>query len=232
MTDKFEKEMIATAFITGSRRGIGAKIAHHFATNLDHRVITHSSSSAVCKENSNSDHIICNFEDPWAVKQMLLESQLQDVEILVNNASAFIKDSLDFVTVESLQKHFNIGVFTPLILSSKLPKLKHIINILDGRIMHNNDYFLSYTLAKKSLADATKTCAKVLAKSGVRVNGIALGFISRNKHQSIDIYNDLVASTPLGIQSNIDELLQCIDMLLACNSATGNIIHLDSGMHL
>lgn len=216
-----------TAFVTGSLHGLGAKIAAYLA-DVGCNVITHSSKN---NEDSNSKkHIVCNFTNPKQVHNSI--EKLQNVEILINNASEFKKDDIDSVTFQNLQNHFMVGAFTPLILSSKLPKLKHIINILDGRICKHDSYFLSYTLCKKTLAEITKISAKSLASAGIRVNGIALGYVMRSENQKQDVYKKLVSQTPLGLESTISELLNCIEMLLNSSSITGNIIYLDSGMHL
>lgn len=224
------------ALVTGSANSgrIGLGIAN-FLSSIGYEVITHSSgknadAAKSLRVNDNSNHFICDFTDPLQVDDFV--AKIKDVELLVNNASLFVKDDLDSVSFKNLQDHFMIEVFTPLILISRLKKLKNVINILDGRIASNDDYFLSYTLAKRSMGDIIKVCAKKLASRSVRINGIALGYVIYNSDKPKSVYNKMLKETPLGVETAMPELLECIDMILSSNSLTGNITHLDSGMHL
>lgn len=219
-----------TAFVTGSTKGIGKEILIYLESELKYKVISHSSKAKDAAVNRRNKHIVCDFTKPERIFEII--DSLQEVEVLINNASLFKNDDITSITFQYLYKHFMVDAFAPLMLTAKLPKLRNVINILDGRIIKNDDYFLSYTLAKKSLASITKTTAKSMASKGVRVNGIALGYLVRHHNQNIHLYKKLVSETPLGIETEPQELLNCIEMLLDCGSATGNIIHLDSGMHL
>ena len=214
------------ALVTGASKRVGLKIAEHLIQN-GYSVVIHSS-KPVAQKSDKFEYVTSDFRDPNQVE--LLLSELQDVDLLINNASFFSKDDFSTISIENLQNSFSVNLFTPLILTAKLKNLKNVINILDSSTDKNDDYFLSYKLAKRSLTDLTKIAANALNKKQCRANGIALGFIETPSGVSDHVYQKLLSETPLGIETKISELLTCIDTILSCESMTGNVIYLDSGV--
>ena len=98
------------------------------------------------------------------------------IDILINNASIFSKDSLSINPQEYL-KEFAINFFSPFELIRQFAEQNRegvVLNILDRRILANEIMCLPYSLSKKSLAELTYAAALELAPK-IRVNAIAPG---------------------------------------------------------
>lgn len=220
MKNKFSK-----ALVTGSSKRIGKDIADHLEKS-GLTVLRHTHKLPVPSPN----FLYADFTVAGAVDGLV--EKCQDVEILINNAAMFCKDTFFDFDPELLIAHYNVNVVAPLTLISHLPNLKAVVNILDASILHNEDRMLSYSLSKRTLMDSTKIAALALAKRGIRVNGIALGFALYNEDKPREIYEKLIDATPLKRETTQRELLAALDLALHSPSQTGSIIFLDSGASL
>ena len=142
--------------ITGSATRIGAAIAKSLA-NYDVKITLHYNKSAkeVKKlktelENLGSDVFLIKADlsimsqtkkiIPIAFKMM------KGLDCLINNASVFEKDDLINFSEKSFNKHINVNLQAPAILSQNFKKyLKskkgNIINIIDQRIFKLTPFF-------------------------------------------------------------------------------------------
>ncbi|MCM8531500.1 MAG: SDR family NAD(P)-dependent oxidoreductase [Lentisphaeraceae bacterium] len=97
--------------------------------------------------------------------------------ILINNASTYFRRGLNNFTNEELLEDYTINFFSPLALMREFNKHSgygSIINILDKRVNHIEPEAGPYSLAKKSLRDATLACAQEWYPN-IRVNAVAPG---------------------------------------------------------
>ena len=153
---------------------------------------------------------------------------------LVNSAAIFQSLSLEITSLEDWQKHLQINLTTPFLLSQafvkQAPEEARIVNILDWRALRPGADHFPYTISKAALAAMTKSMAVSLAPK-IIVNGLALGAIlppSDGKAKP-----DLLKNVPAGRWAEEQEVEQALLFALTCPAyITGEIIHVDGGRHL
>ena len=163
---------------------------------------------------------------------------LGPLSCLVNNASIFEMDKIDSVSAESWDRHQNINLRAPLLLSqafaAQLPAEAAegaIVNLLDQRIWRLTPYFLSYTVSKTGLWTLTRTLAMALAPR-IRVNGIGPGPTLQSERQTPEQFARQQALTPLGRGAAPEEIAAAVLFILSARAMTGQMLALDGGQHL
>ena len=150
---------------------------------------------------------------------------------LVNNASVFTKGNLDNQTHFCKTHHINVSV--PYLLSlhfSEIIKTGWIINITDVNISHNVTY-QNYRISKRMLTETTLQQALSMAPK-IRVNAIAPGAILPSNQTDDNYFNDLKEKAPLKRNGDLESIQQAFSFLVENKCVTGQIIYVDSGVHL
>ena len=166
-----------------------------------------------------------------------LPDSFAPVQILVNSAAVFPKDTLADLTLEGWSQTLRINLRAPVLLTQafvrSLPDDLEgaVVNITDWRTERPYRTHFSYTISKGALDTFTRTAALQLAPR-VRVNGIALGAMLPPEGASDAYWENVLATVPLkragGTASAADTLLY----LLHNDFITGEIIRLTGGAHL
>ena len=232
--------------ITGGATRIGAAIAKKLSGNKVEIVIHFNKSRtkaiALKKElekNGTKIHLVKgNLNKEEDIKKIIKSSKknLKYFDCLINNASMFENDKLENFSSESWNKHLNINLKAPAILTREFAKNvkgknNNVINIIDQRVFKLTPFFFSYTLSKTGLYTLTKTSAMSLAPK-IRVNGIAPGPTIKNKRQSKIHFKKQFLATPLKQQVNVNEIANAVDFFIKTSSITGQVISIDSGQSL
>jgi NAD(P)-dependent dehydrogenase (short-subunit alcohol dehydrogenase family) len=155
---------------------------------------------------------------------------------LVNNASIFEPLSWDNTSLEDWDRHIQINLTSPFILSQEFAKSLlpgtngRIVNLLDWRALRPGADHFPYTISKAGLAAMTKSMAQALAPQ-ISVNGLALGAIlPPNDVQKND---SVLSQVPAGRWGSLEEVNKAMVFLLTGpDYITGEIIHIDGGRHL
>ena len=232
--------------ITGGATRIGAAIAKKLSGNKVEIVIHFNKSRikaiALKKElekNGTKIHLVKgNLNKEEDIKKIIKSSKkyLKYFDCLINNASMFENDKLDNFSSESWDKHLNINLKAPALLTREFAKNvkgknNNVVNIIDQRVFKLTPFFFSYTLSKTGLYTLTKTSAMSLAPK-IRVNGIAPGPTIKNKRQSKIHFKKQFLATPLKQQVNVNEIANAVDFFIKTSSITGQVISIDSGQSL
>ena len=232
--------------ITGGATRIGAAIAERLSGHKVEMVIhfnrSYTNAIALKKKLENNGTKVYlvkgNLSKEEDIKKIVKNSKmnLKYFDCLINNASMFENDKLENFSSDSWNKHLNINLKAPAILSKEFAKNikgknNNIINIIDQRVFKLTPFFFSYTLSKTGLYTLTKTSAMSLAPK-IRVNGIAPGPTIKNKRQSKVHFKKQFLSTPLKQQVNVNEISNAIDFFIKNSSITGQVISIDSGQSL
>jgi len=232
--------------ITGGATRIGASIAKKLSGNKVEIVIHFNKSRtkaiALKKElekNGTKIYLVKgNLNNEEDIRKIIKSSKkyLKYFDCLINNASMFENDKLENFSSESWDKHLNINLKAPALLTREFAKNvkgknNNVINIIDQRVFKLTPYFFSYTLSKTGLYTLTKTSAMSLAPK-IRVNGIAPGPTIKNKRQSKIHFKNQFLATPLKQQVNVNEISNAVDFFIKTSSITGQVISIDSGQSL
>ncbi len=241
-------EIDKTALITGAAKRVGRSLALYLA-NQGWHIAAHYNQSRL-EAKSLADEI-----ESLGKRCVILEADLQNVaevesllpranaalgqvELLINNAAVFEKDSIKTLCAESWQRHQAINQLAPLLLTrsfaQQLPVATsgNVVNLLDGVWGWSlSPDFLSYTASKQGLHFLTEFLAKVLAPQ-IRINGIALGPILPGQQDAEDTFARIADSAPLKRNSNLEDVYKALSYILSAPTLTGQIIAIASGLHL
>lgn len=234
-----------TFLVTGAARRLGRVFALAIAKEGGNVVIHHGHSPAEANEVAELARnlgvkawvIEGDLSNPQTAESLLNQAwELAPLDGLVNNAAIFENRDLWQTDLETWQRHLNINLTAPFLLSRHFAALLpasqsgRIINILDWRALRPGSDHLAYTISKAALAALTRSLALALAPRIV-VNGIALGAILPPSDGNVK--DDLLTSIPARRWASIEEVEQTLIFLLdAPMYITGEIIHLDGGRHL
>ena len=175
-----------TAIITGASGGIGFELVNRFL-NSGWRVIAISRNSKEL-EKIKSEHMVLLKAD-ISIKQEReriekICSTFSDINIVINNAGAFLKKDFLLITEEELSNIFNVNIFAPFHLIQKLiPILNttnraHIVNIgsmggFQGSVKFSG--LTAYSSSKFAIAGLTELLAEEFKNENISFNCLAIG---------------------------------------------------------
>jgi len=236
------------ALITGAAARIGAATATLLHEN-GYRVIIHYNNSvenanalanSLNNKRENSARILeANLMDSEAVSALADRSIAAwgQLDLLVNNASAFYPTPLETITEEQWQELFASNAMAPLLLARSTTDMLRqqqgcIINISDTHVRRGLKNHSIYIMAKSALEGMTRTMARDLAPE-VRVNAIAPGAILWAENGN-DLSHEMKAAIIDGISlKRMGEPLDIANavLFLAGNASyiTGQVLHVDGG---
>jgi NAD(P)-dependent dehydrogenase (short-subunit alcohol dehydrogenase family) len=241
------KSRHGAALVTGAARRIGREIALalaadgwdvavHYATSRDdaQRTVAEIEQLGRRAVAVNRDLGI-----EAGVKSLVAEaaSELGPVTCLVNNASLFEHDDATSFGTDRFVNAMRTNVAAPVLLARALHDQVPadargvVINLLDQKLANPNPDFLSYTLSKAALQEATTLLAMALAPR-VRVVGVAPGLTLVSGNQSEQGFEQAHARTPLGRSSTPADIAQAVVYLARASAVTGTTLLVDGGQHL
>ncbi len=159
------------------------------------------------------------------------------VQILVNSAAIFPKDTLADLTVEGWSQTFRVNLRSPILLTQAfaraLPDDRHgaVVNVTDWRTERPYLTHFSYTVSKGALDTFTRTAAIQLAPR-IRVNAMALGAMLPPEGASDEYWQSVLATVPLQRSGGTEVAADTLLYLLHNDFITGEIIRLTGGAHL
>ncbi|MDO9023357.1 SDR family oxidoreductase [Zwartia sp.] len=161
---------------------------------------------------------------------------------VVNNASLFDYDDASTFGTARLDAHMHVNLAAPVALARDLHRARMqsaqtfdhpavVINLLDQKLSNPNPDFLSYTLSKAALLEATRLLAQALAPQ-VRVVGLAPGITLVSGDQTVEGFQDAHRMTPLGKSSTPGDIAAAVVYLASAHAITGTTLYVDGGQHL
>jgi len=238
------------ALITGADSGIGRAVAALFAREgadvavlylCEHddaaktrQIVEGEGRRAITIAGDIGDKQFCE----KAVKQTV--DQLGRLDILVNNAGEQHADKdIRDITEDQLRRTFQTNIFGMFFLTqAALPHLKKgsaIINTTSETTYEGSKLLLDYSATKGAIVGFTRSLAKNLVKSGIRVNGVAPGPIwtplNPSGGQPPEKVPEFGKDTPMGRPGQPNEVAPSF-LFLACEDSsymTGQVLHPDGG---
>lgn len=225
--------------VTGGARRIGAAIVRHLVS-AGHQVAVHHHDShdeaeALAAELGvalvTAD--LADAAETRGLVQAAAEVLGGPVEGLVNNASLFAWDALPVADYAGLDRHMHVNLGAPLLLASALATQTGlgqgaIVNLLDQKLDNPNPDFLTYTLSKAGLAEATRLLAMALAPR-IRVNAVSPGISLPSLDQSEAEFAKASTQNLLERQVDLGDIARTVEHLLTTRSITGQNVFVDCG---
>lgn len=238
-----------TVLITGAARRVGQHLALTAAQAGADVIVHHANSPEAAQSTAvrireigrQAWVIQADFQNPAEVEGLVERAfGLSPLFAIVHNAAIFEPLDLVHTSLEDWQRHFNINLTAPFLLSRDFARLLptgapgRMVTILDWRALRPLGDHFPYTISKAALAAMTRSLAAALAPN-ITVNGLALGAILPPSDGGKTGSNTdwVKTEVPAGRWAELDEVGQALLFLLDGPAyITGEIIHVDGGRHL
>lgn len=239
------------ALITGGDSGIGRAAAVRFAREgaklavvyLEETADAEETERLVTEEGSECLLIKGDIGSEGFCKRAVEKTAKRygRLDILVNNAAEqHPQESIEDITQKQLEGTFRTNIFSMFYLTkAALPHLRkqkgsNVVNVTSVTAYRGSPQLLDYSATKGAIVSFTRSLSGLLAKEGIRVNGVAPG----------PIWTPLIPSTfppekvakfggdtPLGRAGQPWEVASAILFLASveANYMTGQVLHVNGG---
>jgi len=236
--------MSGVAVVTGGSRGIGAAAVRAFCA-AGYRVAffyrENDGAAAMLAENTGAISLKADVADRRQVHEAFAQvrARLGAVDVLINNAGIAQFRLFDEISDEDWRRMMSVnldGVFycaqavAPEMISRKSGC---ILNVSSVWGILGASCEAHYAASKGAVIALTRSLAKELGPSGIRVNCVAPGVIRTDMNRDLDeeALGDLAGRTPLGRLGEASEVADAL-VFLAGESAsfiTGQVLGVDGG---
>jgi len=242
-----------TAFVTGSSRGIGWEVARTLAAHgADVAINGHSHPDQLAAQAGGLAQefgvrtlsLAGNVADPEVVKgfYQALFKAWKRLDIMVNNAGVLEDALLGMITPELVDRVLGVnakGAIYNLQGAARLMsrhKAGSIVNVSSIIGTHGNEGQAVYGASKAALLGLTRSAAKELAPTGIRVNAVAPGYIDTDMIRSLppEVHAQRLAQIGMGRIGTPEDVARVVLFLASDLSTyvTGQVIGVDGGMRI
>lgn len=227
--------------VTGAGRGIGRAIAENFVKEgaivyaLDIR-------EEDLKWTDGSDAVhsvpldICDFN---AVKSAIvgIKKEYGHIDVLVNNAGLISYEMMSMIDYDKFRKMIEVNVVALINLMQLAARIMmrqqsgSIINMASMVAVKGAAGQLSYSATKGAVISATKSAAKELAQSHIRVNAIAPGMVGTERFKAVleEKFSQKINDIPFGRLAEPQDIANAALYLASDMSSyvTGQVLGVD-----
>ena len=236
-----------TAIITGGAKGIGKSIVESLAKSNLNVVFSYNTSEKEAFELKNTlcsqgFSVYCIKADVTVridVKNLVnyTLNTFGNIDILINNAGISQTKLFQDITDSDWHSMLNTNLTSAFYTSQEV--VSTMINNKSGCIINISSIWgitgaaceTHYSVSKAGLDALTKSLAKELGPSNIRVNSIAPGYIQTdmNKNYSTSEINNIKNEIPLERLGNPIDVARCVAWLIEDEYTTGQVISINGG---
>lgn len=235
------------AIVTGASKGIGREIAKNLARQNIKVIANYNRSEEKAiklkeeleKEGIEIDIVKADVSKRQDVKKMIKYTinKYKKIDILINNAGISEYKLFTEETDEDWNRVINNNLYSAFITSQEVipnmikNKKGCIINISSIWGMVGASMEVLYSISKAGMDGLTKSLAKELGPSNIRVNSIAPGIINTDmcKDFSEQELKDIKEEIPLQKIGEPSDVSKCVNWLINEEYTTGQIISINGG---
>ena len=234
--------------VTGASKGIGRNIAEELAKQ-GHNVLLNYIKSEIeaekikeylKKEGYSIEIFKADVSNRDEVREMIkfAMNRFSRIDVLINNAGISQIKEFTQITQEDWNEMINTnltGTFnvTQEVVNNSMIKNKEglIINISSIWGIKGGSCEVHYSASKAGIDGLTKSLAKELGLSNIRVNSIAPGFIKTEMNEKLneEDVNSIVDEIPLNKVGYPQNITKCVQWLIEDEYTTGQVISIDGG---
>ena len=234
------------AIVTGASRGIGAEIVKTLSKSNYTVVLNYNKSKDLAEKISNEFENVYTFKadvSKYEEVKSLINFTIEKfgkVDLLVNNAGIDLIKPINDTSLEDFDNVLKTNLYSAFYSSKEASK--YMINQKSGHIINISSIWgligasceMAYSVSEAGLDAMTKSLAKELGLSNIRVNSIAPGIIETemNSFLSEDEKNELYKEIPLGKMGSTNEVASCVLFLENNLYITGQILQVNGGWNM
>ena len=234
------------AIVTGASRGIGRAIARSLAKKDYIVIANYNKSEDEAKklkiESTNIDIFKADVSKREQVKELINYTikKYGKIDVLVNNAGIDQEKMFQDITDEDWNEIINVNLYSVFCVTQEA--IKNMIQNKSGCIINISSIYgtnggacaAAYSATKAGIDGITKSLAKELGPSNIRVNSIAPGCINTdmNKFLSEEELNEIKNETPLQKIGEGIDIARCVEWLVEDKFTTGQVISINGGWQI
>ncbi len=242
--------MQKVAIVTGASKGIGRQIAKTLAMQEIKVIANYNKSEQQAKELKQElqdkgfdiDIVQADVSTKQGVEKLVNYTieKYRKVDILVNNAGIAKPGLIIDVTDEDWQELINTNLYSAFAMSREVAK--SMINSKCGLIINISSIWgevgasmeVVYSITKAGLDALTKSLAKELGPSNIRVNSISPGIINTNMNSNLtnEELAEIKDEIPLEKIGEPEDISKCVKWLIEDNYTTGQVISINGGWNI
>ncbi|RZO86411.1 MAG: 3-oxoacyl-ACP reductase FabG [Oceanococcus sp.] len=233
------------ALVTGGGTGIGAACCRELA-DLGFRVAIHYRSSAdkaqsLAAELPDAFCIQADISDETQIEELLatIKAQAGRLDVLVNNAGYNVNAPTSMMKLADYDAVAAVSRGSWYL--SKLALRRFMLRKKSGRIINissvvghtGNPGQVPYTMVKAGIDAMSKSLAKEVSGTDIRVNSVAPGFIATDMTEELpeDVSQALLASIPMGRMGQAQDIAEVVGFLATRASyINGSVVHVNGGL--
>lgn len=247
MEENQEKNILnKVAIVTGGSKGIGASIVKKLSQN-DYSVILNYNTSKIEAEkialtNKNIHLFKADVSNYFEVQSLVnyAITNFGKIDLLVNNAGIDLIKTINDTSIEDFDNILKTNLYSAFYTSKEVTK--YMINQKFGSIINISSIWgligasceMAYSVSKAGLDAMTKSLAKELGPSNIRINSIAPGIIDTdmNKFLNEEEKKSIISEIPLEKIGNVSDISECVLFLANSSYITGQIIQVNGGWNI
>lgn len=242
--------MKKTIIVTGASRGIGAAIVKMLAKEDYNIVLNYNKSEEIAKkmqeeftkQEKNVEIFKADVSKREEVKKLIefTINKFKKIDVLINNAGISQTRLFTDITDEDWNNMLNVNLNSVFYMTQEV--LPYMIHEKEGCIINISSIWgitgaaceTHYSVAKAGVDAMTKSLAKELGPSNIRVNSIAPGIIDTdmNKYLSDEELANIEEEIPLGKIGSPETIAKCVKWLIEDDYTTGQIIGINGGWNI
>lgn len=234
--------------LTGVSKGLGLKIADSLLKKgwtiySISRNKTESLNKLLLQYPDHLKWLQYDLTDTESIRQTVFKDWIgfdTPIHGLVNNAALAYDDIITNLNLVSLEKMFQLNVYTPMLLT-KFVLRQMLLHNIKGSIVHVSSISVHtgykglsmYASTKGALEAFSKNTAREWGEKGIRSNCLVAGFMETEMSSTLseNQKNRIYLRTSMKNPVDIDSVAETIKFLLSdeAKSITGQNIHVDNG---